>query len=113
LLKITFQNGMLAFSVKSLRLSYSGTLKDNDSKFEGFWKQGQSYPLAFRRALHPSMRTTVLKDAEVRAGPSRSTGTQVAEIATFRHSCRSRFETQSCARHSARLSARKMHLNKS
>jgi hypothetical protein len=52
-LKVTFQNGILAFSVKSLRLSYSGMLKDDDSIFEGFWKQGQSYPLTFRRALHP------------------------------------------------------------
>ena len=52
-LKMTFQNGMLAFSVKPLRLSYSGMLKDDGGMFEGFWRQGQSYPLTFRRALHP------------------------------------------------------------
>jgi hypothetical protein len=51
--KITFQKGMLAFSVKPLRLTYSGTLNDNDSKFGGIWKQGHPSSLTLRRALHP------------------------------------------------------------
>lgn len=47
--KITFQNGSLAFSVKSPRLTYSGTLNNSDFKFEGVWKEDHSYPLTLQR----------------------------------------------------------------
>lgn len=65
---ISANEGVVRFEMKANQAVFEGKLTKDNSQIEGEWKQGQTYPLVFKRAGQTGTTQSSLKPQKVDAG---------------------------------------------